>query len=184
MFSESSPNEGSRRALSIDDELLDLARQRDQDVQTAISAMKLDEPHVLRSQLRAYLQRQVDRGHVRRAGGNVPEINTLGPDAVCLNCEELAFTSGSRLKFEIKLNRLQTGWVIRQFEFHVRLPSKRKVKMVRIDLNEADNWHDALRIPRCHLHVDDSEPHISFPVLDPRLLLHTMCERIEPYFGK
>jgi hypothetical protein len=169
-------------SIDIDDELLELARKRDEDTQAALSEMELDEPHVLRSQLRAYLARQADLGRIKHAGSNAPEMTTLH-GSVKLKCNELAFTSGSRLTFEITIDKRQTGWVIQKFEFHVRLPPKRKVKMVRIDLNEKDSWNDALRIPRCHFHVDESEPHLAFPVLNPRLLLHAMCEQIEPDFG-
>jgi hypothetical protein len=169
--------------LNIDEELMELARERDKEIQSALTAMKLDEPDVLRRQLRAYLRRQVDRGRLKRADSSVPEIDALGQDSVRLSCHDLAFTSGSRLTFEITLNKRQAGWVIQKFEFHVRLAPKRKVKMVRIDLNASDLWHDALRIPRCHFHIDESEPHLAFPVLNPRLLLYTMCEQIEPAFG-
>jgi hypothetical protein len=169
--------------LSIEDELLTLARERDQGMQRALSQMDLDEPHIIRSQLRAYLARQVDRGRVKHFDGNVLEVSTLAEGSTKLTCRELAFTSGSKLNFALTLDRNQTGWQMSHFEFHVRLPAKRKVRMVRIDLNRLSAWHDALRIPICHFHVDESEPHLAFPIQNPRLLLHTLCEQIEPHFG-
>jgi hypothetical protein len=54
--------------------------------------------------------------------------------------------------------------------------------MVRIHLNPA-TLHDPLRVPRCHLHVGDSQAHIPFPIMNPRLILSLICEHIEPDFG-
>ena len=102
---------------------------------------------------------------------------------MCIQSKEITFVSGARADFNIVVAKNQTGWIIRTFEFHVRLAPKRKVQMVRIDLNDGPSWNDALRIPMCHFHIDESEPHLAFPILSPRLLLHTLCEQIEPHFG-
>jgi hypothetical protein len=54
--------------------------------------------------------------------------------------------------------------------------------MVRSHLNEISS-HDPLAIPRCHMHIADSEAHVPFPVMNPRLILYLICEHIEPDFG-
>jgi hypothetical protein len=169
--------------LSIEDELLELARARDAGMEVALSEMDPGAPNILRSQLRAYLSRQADHGRIKHAASSIPEMTTLEGGVIRLSCHDLVFVSGSTLTFEITLDKNQAGWIIKEFQFHVRLRPKRKVSMVRIHLNETSSWHDALRIPRCHFHVDESEPHLAFPILNPRLLLHVMCEQIEPDFG-
>lgn len=71
---------------------------------------------------------------------------------------------------------------MREFEFHIYLPDTRRVKMVRIHLN-ATASHDPLKVARCHMHIDDGDAHVPFPVLNPRLILHLICEHLEPDFG-
>jgi len=62
------------------------------------------------------------------------------------------------------------------------LECERQVKMLRIHLN-GEPWYDPLTVPRCHLHIGDSRAHIPFPVTNPRLILHLLCEHIEPDLG-
>lgn len=58
--------------------------------------------------------------------------------------------------------------------------------MLRIHLN-AQQWHDSLRVPRCHFHVargrEPGKARIPFPVMNPLLVLHLICEVIEPDFA-
>jgi hypothetical protein len=99
-----------------------------------------------------------------------------------LACPETEFSSGARLTFNIQFEQTQRGWLVRRFRFHVRLPQPRRIKMVRIHLNP-ETWHDPLVVPRCNINIGDSKAHVPFPVMDPRLILHRMCEHVEPDFG-
>lgn len=168
--------------MSIEDELLRLARERESATGDALNEMILDPPHLLGRQLRAYLARQVDRGRIRRPDDRIPQLATVQGGLNELTCSGLEFTSDARLEFRIQLQEDQPGWLVKRFRFHVHLPQRRSINMVRIHLN-AEAWHDPLSVPRCHMHVGGSRAHVPFPVTDPRLILHLVCEHIEPDFG-
>jgi hypothetical protein len=168
--------------MSIEDDLLGLARAREAATDAAVGEMLLEAPDYVGRQLRAYLSRQVDRGQIKRTDEKTPQLMTLDGGINQLACPEVRFSSGAVLTFDIKLEKRQRGWLVRQFRFHVRLPRERNIRMVRIHLN-AGSWHDPRTVPRCHLHIDNSRAHIPFPVTDPRLMLHIICEHVEPGLG-
>ena len=168
--------------MSIEDELLALARQREAETDAALIQMLLEPPDRLRRQLRAYLSRQVDRGRMKRTDERLPLLTTITGGLNELACQKAEFSSGARLDFNIQLEQRQGGWIIRRFRFHVRLPNPRRIEMVRIHLNPQAG-HDPLAVPRCHLHIGDGHTHMPFPVTDPRLILHLICEYVEPDFG-
>jgi hypothetical protein len=140
--------------------------------------MPLDPPHILGRQLRDYLSRQVDRGRIRHANEKIPQLNRLPESLSELACPGLEFLSGARLEFKIRLERDQRGWLVTQFQFHVRLPQPCAFGMLRIHLNPGAS-HDPLTVPRCHMHIGDSRAHVPFPIMHPRLILYLICEHIE-----
>ena len=129
--------------MSIEDELLRLARQRESATEDALAAMVLDRPDLLRRQLREYLFRQFDRHRIKRPDERIPQLATVQGGVNELACPELEFSSGGRLAFDIQLEEEQRGWLVKRFRFHVHLPQPRRINMVRIHLN-AEAWHDPL----------------------------------------
>lgn len=168
--------------MSTEDELLRLAREREAKIDGSLGEMLLEPPDRLRRQLRAYLSRQVDRGRMKRTDEKIPQLAAVQGGLHELACPEAEFSSGARLTFDIQLEEKQRGWLLKRFRFHVRLPQPRSIDMVRIHLNP-ETWHDPLAVPRCHMHIGGSQAHVPFPVMDPRLILHLVCEHIEPYVG-
>jgi hypothetical protein len=168
--------------LTLEEELLLLARQRENTAVSHLADIELAPPDSLRRQIRADLHRQVDRGRVKRPNERIPHLTTVVGGVNELECRELEFASGTRLEFLIRFEESQRGWLMKQFQFHIFLAHSRRIKMVRIHLNP-ESSHDPLTVPRCHLHIDDSAAHIPFPIMNPRLILHVICEHIEPDFG-
>jgi hypothetical protein len=167
--------------VSIEKELLNLAREHEGRTAATLEEMSLVAPHLLQRQLRAYLSRQVDCDRMKRAGENVPLLQQAG-DLSELICPKVKFTSDAHLEFKIQLETKQTGWQVTSLLFHVFLAPGRNINMVRIHL-KPEAGHNPLEIPRCHMHIGRSRAHVPFPIMDPRLILHLICERIEPDFG-
>ena len=167
--------------MSLDEELAQLARQRDDATQVALDGLIVDPAHLLR-QIRNYLKRQTDYGRFAHLKESAIELKAVQNSLHELACKTLEFSSGSELKFCLRLEPRQRGTFVTQFYFHVKLAQPRPIGMVRIHLN-AKVARDPLSVPRCHLHVDHSQPHVPFPVLDPRLILQLLCEHIEPTIG-
>ena len=151
-------------------------------MEAVLGAMLIEPPGMLVRQLRHDLSRLTERRRMKRADEKIPRLETLQDGVTKLVCEEAEFVSGARLSFELQLDHEQRGWRVISFEFHIRLPTERNINMVRIELNSEPS-HDPLRVPRCHLHVGDSQAHIPFPIMNPRLILFLICEHIEPDFG-
>ncbi|HYW44441.1 MAG TPA: hypothetical protein VE959_16380 [Bryobacteraceae bacterium] len=168
--------------MNPEQELLQLARARDDEWEVRLAQMPLDHPSQVRIQLRKYLADQADRGRLRRSDERIVQLERLPGGLEELACHGAEFTSGARLEFTVRVEERQTGWVMKQFHFHLFLRSSSKIEMVRIHL-KPQSWHDPLRIPRCHLHVDRSDAHVPFPIMHPRLILPLICEHIEPDFG-
>jgi len=168
--------------LSAEEDLLHLARDRDNQMEAALSAMLIESPALLGRQLRQDLSRQIDSGRMKRTEDRVPQLATLEGGLNELKCPGADFVDGGRLLFDIQVEDSQRGWLVKRFRFHLHLPPSRTIGMVRIHLNPGP-LHDPVRIPRCHLHVGDSEAHIPFPIMNPRLILSLACEYIAPDFG-
>ena len=167
--------------MSVENELVQLARQRENETQIALQGMSFEPDH-LRRQLREDLSRQFDHARMKRPDDRVPQPTTVQGGLNELACPEVEFVDGGRLLFNIQLENSQRGSLVKRFRFHLHLPPSRNIKMVRIHLNP-ETWHDPLRVPRCHLHIGDSQAHIPFPIMNPRLILSLVCEHIEPDFG-
>lgn len=168
--------------MSIETELLWLAREHEAKTERALAEMLLESPDQLRRQLRAYLSRQVDHGRMERTDEKIPQLAALQGGLNELACPEAKFSSGARLEFKIQLEEQQRGWLVKRFRFHVYLPGERCIDKVLIHL-KAEAWHDPLVVPRCHMHIGDSQAHVPFPIMDPRLILHLICKDVEPDFG-
>jgi len=167
--------------LSLEDELLSMAREREKASEADLARLWLDHPGKLRLQLRNDLATQVDRGRLKHSDDRVVHLSSPANGLQEIECPAAEFRSDSRLNFKIELEGLQEGWLIRRFWFHLHLAG-RTIKMVRIHLNEKVG-HDPLRVPRCHFHLDDSKAHIPFPIMPPRLMVHLICEHMEPDLG-
>lgn len=168
--------------MSIEDELRALARERENSAEQALVELVIQRPDILRRQFRAYLSRQVDRRRIDRMNERIPRLETVHNGLNQLTCDELEFRSGARLQFKIRLEKHQPAWSIEQFQFHLHLPVDRSVRMIRVHLNTGASY-DPLMVPRCHLHVDNSEAHVPFPIMSPSLILYVLCEHVEADFG-
>ena len=168
--------------MSIEGELLRLAWEREAATDDAVNRMLLETPDSVRRQIRAYLSRQVDCGRMKRTNEKIPRLAVIEGGLHQLECPEVQFSSGARLTFDIELESKQAGWLVRRFRFHVSLPRPRNIRTVLFHLN-AETAHNPLAVPRCHLHIDNSHPHVPFPMMDPRLMLHMICEHVEPDLG-
>lgn len=166
--------------MSWQHELEALARHREEAYQSSLSEMLLDHPAKLRRQLRSYLAEQTDHGRLKHSY-DAPRLATLEGGLQELACDEVEFRSDSKLSFHIQMESEQRGWLVKRFKFHLHLVGRR-INMVRIHLNQAGG-RDPLIVPRCHFHLADSQAHIPFPIMSPRLMLHLLCEHIEPDLG-
>jgi hypothetical protein len=161
--------------LNIERELQRLALEREEAYENALTALRLNPPDQLR-QMRAYLARQQDYRRIKRFGS--PTLALAGGVSQ-LDCPSVEFHSDSRLDFRIKIDQ----WQVNCFRFHLHLPATCNIDMVRIHLN-AEVARDHLGVPRCHLHIgrgaEHGQAHIPFPLISPLLVLHFLCEVIEP----
>jgi len=147
--------------------------------------MQLDASEYLRY-LRTYLRDQLDLRRVKGPVDRLIKLSRVEGGIDELECPSVQFVSESRLEFKIRLEPNPPGWRVRQFMFHLNLPARRAVTMVRIHLNHQQG-HDPVSVPRCHLHIgrgaEPGKAHIRFPVMSPLLMLHLICEVIEPDFA-
>jgi len=175
------PPFGGLFGLSIDDELLQLARAREAEFESALDTLVLPQPDLLLRQMRAYLADQDDHGRIKRFAETSVQLGE-DEDAKQIKCSAVGFVSGSTLDFSIKLKKWQTGWRVSQFKFDLHLHG-RKVSMIRFHLNGKQSWNP-LVVPRCHVHIDGGKrAHVPFPIMNPRLTLQFICEVIEPDIG-
>jgi hypothetical protein len=162
--------------------LLKLAREREDKVQGALTEMLLEPPDQLLRELRYYLVRQVDHDRAKHTNEKIIQLALCQEGLNELACLEAKFSSGALLKFRIQLEKTQCGWLVKRFQFHIRFKRTCRIDKIQIHLNQEAS-RDPLEIPRCHVHIGDSRAHIPFPIMDPRLILHLICECIEPDFG-
>jgi hypothetical protein len=126
------------------------------------------------------LAEQANRGRLKKTY-DTPKLETRPEKVQELVCEGIEFRSDSRLSFKVEMGREHTGWLIKRFKFDLHVAG-RSINMVRVHLRPSTG-HDPLKVPRCHFHIGDSEAHIPFPMMSPRLILHLLCEHIEPDLG-
>jgi hypothetical protein len=169
--------------LNIEDELLQLARERENQTQAGLQEMPPFAPDYLQRQLRLYLVSQAENyDRMKHPDDRVPQLTRPQDDLYKLACSKAEFSDGGLLSFNIQLEESRRGWLLKGFNFELQLPSSRNINMVRIELNSGAS-RDPLRVPRCHFHLDDCQAHIPFPIMSPRLILSLICEHIEPDFG-
>lgn len=166
--------------MSLDDELIALAREHEKSYELTRTCTIHESPSMLLRQLRAYLARLADHRKLKRTYEQ-PRSETKTNNITALIAEGIEFASDSVFSFKIFLEQRQHGWLMREFEFHLALVGRR-VQHIRIHLKR-DGAYDPLRVPRCHVHIDTSDPHIPFPIMNPRLTVHLICEHIEPNIG-
>lgn len=164
--------------MTTEEQLTPLARRRD-DAVTSAAERGVSDPGNLYRQLRHYLQSLVDRKRMSTRVVDALRLTTQKSAINDLRSAVVEFASGSKLEFNIQVEKSQDGWMIVSYEFHLSLPQSRAVKMVRLHLNRAAS-HRPLHIPRCHMHVGDSEAHVPIPAMTPLMLLHLICEILEP----
>lgn len=168
--------------MSIEGELLQLARDRENKTQDSLAQLLLEPPDRLRRQMRAYFARKAECHRIRRTNEKIPQLTTVQGGLNELACPGLEFLSGTRLEFKMRLEEDRRGWLLKQFQFHVFPPGARRVPMLQIHLNIGAS-HDPLTVPRCHMHIGDSRAHVPFPIIHPGLILYLICEHIEPELG-
>jgi hypothetical protein len=166
--------------LSWEDELIALAHDRENASEAILAQMMVDHPATLLRQLRHYLAEQANCGKLNQTY-DAPRLESHEGGLQELVCEDVEFRSDSSLNFNVLLEREQAGWLVKRFEFHLHF-ARRSINMVRIHLNQ-DRGRDPLTVPRCHFHIGDSNAHIPFPIMSPRLMLHLICEHIEADVG-
>lgn len=166
--------------MSWEDELIALAHDRENASEAILAQMTVDNPGTLLRQLRRYLAEQANCGNLKRTY-DAPRLESHEGGLQELVCEAVEFRSDSSLNFNVLLDREQAGWLVKRFEFHLHF-ARRSIDMVRIHLNQ-DRGRDPLNVPRCHFHIGDSNAHIPFPIMSPRLMLHLICEHIEADVG-
>jgi len=117
------------------------------------------------------------------------QLHQLGHGVSKLECSSVKFVSESRLEFTVWMEPQPPGWRISEFEFNLILPRQREVTTVLIHLN-AQRGRDCLKVPRCHLQIGRGGKHgrahipfPMFPIMSPLLMLHLICEVIEPDFA-
>jgi hypothetical protein len=91
--------------LSAEDELLQLARDRDGQMEAALGGMLIESPGLLVCQLRHDLSRQTERKRMKRAEERIPHLETIQNGVAKLACEDVEFFSDARLSFQLQLDR-------------------------------------------------------------------------------
>jgi hypothetical protein len=109
--------------LNVEDELRQLALQRENAFESALDALDLDPPDRLLRQMRAYLADREDHGRIKRFVEKSVLLSLLTDGVQELYCQPIQFTSGSSLDFRVRLKKQQTGWRITQFQFQDKGPT-------------------------------------------------------------
>jgi hypothetical protein len=162
-----------------------LAREREDAYENALATMDVNGSSQLRD-LRAYLGRLFDRKCIKEPVEKAVQLQQEKDGVNKLTCSSVKFVSESRLEFTIWMEPQPPGWRISEFEFNLILPRQRDITAVLVHLN-AERGRDCLKVPRCHLQIGRAgkhgKAHIPFPVMSPLLMLHLICEVIEPDFA-
>ena len=96
--------------MSVENNLLQLARQRESETNGALLAILVDRPDYLLRQIRAYLARQADLGRMKHTNERIIQLDTVQGGLNQLACPDIRFSSGTRVNFDIELEPSQTGW--------------------------------------------------------------------------
>jgi hypothetical protein len=155
------------------------ARQRaaalDSNTHAALTALRLEPPRELFTQIRGYLFRRSQEMKTEnnaykllsyRPSKGLAEIE-LGPmiDKV-LTPEHFHFDSGARLSFGLTLREVDGRSEVVSFRYHYVLPDGHSPQYLRFDLLDVPH-PDPLAEPRCHLHPGIDDVRIPFSVHHP-----------------
>jgi hypothetical protein len=153
-----------------------------------ISDLRISQSHTLRSELRAYLDKQ-DRTTGKKndifkllkltpSANGVALIN-LGTPSLDRTSDAFILRSGSRLTFGITLRDNAGMASLVSYRFQIQFPEHHSPSYLRFDL--IHKQHEApLREARCHLHPGAGDIRIPTPVLTPIEVLDRIFFAFEP----
>ena len=158
---------------------LERARQRaaalDSNTHVALTALRLEPPRELFTQIRGYLFR---RSQEMRTENNAYKLLSYRPSKDLAEIElgpmidkgstpeYFHFDSGARLSFGLTLREVERGSEVVSFRYHYAFPEGRSPQYLRFDLNDGPHT-DPLAEPRCHLHPGIDNVRIPFSVHNP-----------------
>ena len=137
--------------------------------------LRLDPPHKVLSQIRAYLLRRSEEMKTKNnpiqllrsySKNNCAQID-LGPTIdKGPTPQHFHFDSGARLSFGLSLREVDGGSQVLSFRYHYVFPDGQSPQYLRFDLRDAPH-PDPLAEPRCHMHPGIDDVRIPFPVHNP-----------------
>jgi hypothetical protein len=158
---------------------LERARQRavtlDSTTHAALTALRLEPPRELFTQIRGYLFRRSQE--MMKTENNAYKLLSYRPSKDLAEIElgptidkgstpqHFHFDSGARLSFGLTLREVDGGSEVVSFRYHYALPDGQLPQYLRFDLNKAPHT-DPLAEPRCHLHPGINDVRIPFSLHD------------------
>ena len=91
--------------MSVEGELQRLALERENAYEAALDALDLDPPDRLLRQLRAYLAVQEDRRRIKHFAERSVRLSQQTGGIQELECHTVQFASGSRLDFNVRMQK-------------------------------------------------------------------------------
>lgn len=152
-----------------------LAEALDSRTDRELTELRLDPPHKVLSQIRAYLLRRSEEMKTRNnliqllsihRAGEFAQID-LGPSIdKGATPQHFHFDSGARLSFGLTLREVGRGSQVVSFRYHYTFPDGRPTQFLRFDLNDGPHA-DPLAEPRSHLHPGIDAMRLPFSVHNP-----------------
>ncbi len=158
---------------------LERARQRaaalDTNTDIALTAIRLEPPRELFTQIRGYLFR---RSQEMKTGNNAYKLLSyrLSKDLAEIELgpmidkgstpKHFHFDSGARLSFGLTLREVEGSSEVVSYRYHYEFPDGQSPQYLRFDLANAPH-PDPLAEPRCHLHPGIDDVRIPFSVHNP-----------------
>ena len=152
-----------------------LAETLDTKTDHELTQLRLDRPHKVLSQIRAYFLRRSEEMKTKNnliqllrfySENDYAQID-LGPSIDKGSTpQHFHFDSGARLSFGLTLRELNRESQVISFRFHFTFPDGRSPQYLRFDLNQGLHA-DPLAEPRCHLHPGIDDVRIPFSVHHP-----------------
>jgi hypothetical protein len=152
-----------------------LAETLDAMTDRELAELRLDPPHKVLSQIRAYLLRRSEKIKTRNnpiqllrfySEADFAQID-LGPSIDKGSTPlHFHFDSGARLSFGLTLREVDGRSQIVSFRYHYAYPDGQSPQYLRFDLNQAPHT-DPLTEPRCHFHPGIDDVRIPFSVHNP-----------------
>jgi hypothetical protein len=158
---------------------LESARQRaaalDCNTHDALTALRLEPPRELFTQIRGYLFRRSQEMKTEnnaykllsyRPSNDLAEIELAPMIDKSTTPDHFRFDSGARLSFGLILREVDGRSEVVSFRYHYVFPHGQSPHYLRFDLNKAPH-DDPLAEPRCHLHPGIDDVRIPFSVHNP-----------------